>query len=79
MIMGGGYFSVDWKDNNVWIVDFPPPTALPGVMKGDIDHTNVYFYSYINFPEKVTWTIGGSGDFFQGGTWTRINLTPSLG
>ena len=78
-IMGAGYFGVNWKDNNVWVVDFPPPTALPGVVKGDIDHTNVYFYSYINFPEKVTWTIGGSGDFFEGGSLDKNQFNPKLG
>ena len=31
----------------------------------DVNHTNLYLYSYINFPKNVTLTIGGSGDFFD--------------
>jgi hypothetical protein len=30
------------------------------------DHSNLYLYSYTNYPENVTWTFGASGDFFEG-------------
>ncbi len=28
-------------------------------------HTNIYLYALINYPQNVTWTIGGSGDFLK--------------
>ena len=31
----------------------------------DANHTNVYLYSYINYPKDVTFTLGASGDFFK--------------
>jgi tetratricopeptide (TPR) repeat protein len=31
----------------------------------DINHTNLYTSLLINYPKTVTWTIGGSADFFR--------------
>ena len=61
VISGVGYFNTDRKDANTFSSDFQIRT------KTDIDHTNLYLYSLLNYPENVTWTIGGSGDFFDGG------------
>jgi Tfp pilus assembly protein PilF len=30
------------------------------------EHSNLYGYLNINYPKQVTWTIGGSADFFEG-------------
>jgi len=32
---------------------------------GDVRHTNVYLYSYLQLLQDVTFTLGGSGDFFD--------------
>ncbi|NIM96522.1 MAG: TonB-dependent receptor [candidate division Zixibacteria bacterium] len=57
------------------IIPLPPP--LPPIIipaqtiteiqesDSDIDHSNLYLYSYINFLKDVTFTIGASGDLFN--------------
>jgi tetratricopeptide (TPR) repeat protein len=57
------------------IVPLPPPlppmvipaqtVTVPQNFDRDVRHTNLYLYSYLNFPKKVTWTLGASGDFFK--------------
>jgi outer membrane receptor protein involved in Fe transport len=52
---------------------FPPPSPPvllnpfdpPIVLESDTRHTNLHLYSYINYPENVTFTVGGSVDFFD--------------
>ncbi|NIO09417.1 MAG: tetratricopeptide repeat protein, partial [Deltaproteobacteria bacterium] len=34
-------------------------------VEDDINHTNLYTSLLINYPKTVTWTIGGSADFFR--------------
>ncbi len=38
----------------------------PAIDEDVIRHTNLYLYSQINIPKNVTWTLGASGDFFDG-------------
>ncbi|MCK4789448.1 MAG: TonB-dependent receptor, partial [Desulfobacteraceae bacterium] len=77
IVGGAGHFDTD--SQHVLFTElffptppFPPPPIGPGLVQTtrtlnrSVDHTNVYLYSYINYPENVTWTIGGSGDFFEG-------------
>jgi opacity protein-like surface antigen len=72
---GAGYFEADSK---ITITDtrstFPSRTY-----DDDIDHTNLYLYSLINYPRNVTWTIGASGDFFNGGVRDRDQFNPKFG
>lgn len=73
LVSGAGYFDADRKTklietDNVSL-PFPPfsdssTTVTPG--ESDLDHTNLYLYSLINYPENVTWTLGASADFFDG-------------
>jgi hypothetical protein len=66
-VSGGGYFDVDSTDRITTQIFLPPPfgdTSLE-TFNGDVKHTNLYLYSYINFPKNVTFTLGGSGDFFN--------------
>jgi hypothetical protein len=35
------------------------------VAKTIVRHTNLYTYAQINYPRNVTWTLGGSADFFE--------------
>jgi hypothetical protein len=78
-ILGVGYFNIDSKDQNLWVINFPPPTPMPGLLKRDIDHTNLYLYSYINYPKNVTITVGASGDFLQGGDKDTNQFNPKFG
>jgi len=78
-VIGAGYFSIDSKENFIFVLDFPPPTAIPDIIKRDIDHTNLYVYSYINFPKNVTVTVGGSADFLEGGDKDRKQFNPKFG
>jgi tetratricopeptide (TPR) repeat protein len=66
---GAGYFSSDVEDvaTFTFVIDpFLPPMSETTKTKLDIDHTNLYVYSQVNYPETVTWTIGASADFFEG-------------
>ena len=60
-----------------WI--FLLPLRFTPAIKRDIDHTNLYLYSYINFPKNVTFTLGGSGDFFEGGDTDENQFNPKFG
>jgi tetratricopeptide (TPR) repeat protein len=42
----------------------------------DTHHTNVYVYSYINYLQNVTFTVGGSFDSFESESVTRILGVP---
>jgi outer membrane receptor protein involved in Fe transport len=78
-VIGAGYFSVRSEENFTFVLDLPPPTAVPDRIKRDIDHTNIYLYSYINFPKNVTITAGASGDFLEGGDKDREQFNPKFG
>lgn len=60
LITGFGYFDADREST----VEFTP---VPPIEEDQtVRHTNVYVYSYINTHNNITWTLGGSGDFFDG-------------
>jgi Tfp pilus assembly protein PilF len=70
-VAGGGYFYID---QNIDLLDeFYYPTISPAdflfdasdKLDYDIDHYNVYLYSYLNPFESLTITAGASGDFFD--------------
>ncbi len=53
-------------------------TRIP--LDEDFRHTNFYIYSLINFPKNMTWTIGGSVDFFEGvGSEKHDQVNPKFG
>jgi tetratricopeptide (TPR) repeat protein len=62
LIGGLGHLSVDQKTATK--LDFFPIQIEP--VKSDIHYNNLYGYIQINYPDSVTWTLGGSGDFFEG-------------
>jgi tetratricopeptide (TPR) repeat protein len=57
LIAGAGYFGEHDKSQ---IIGTPSAS-------GDVDHTNLYLYAHILYPQQVTWILGGSGDFFKSG------------
>jgi Tfp pilus assembly protein PilF len=71
IVTGGGYFEIDSQDKN--IINVTPPGLFPTrtiqvdkfTLDRDIHHSNVYLYSNINLPMNLTFTIGGSGDFYD--------------
>jgi len=65
---GVGHFDIDMQDTFTEVLEPIPGLKIPDKYRNDLDvhHTNVYLYSYINFPMDVTLTIGGSGDFLYG-------------
>jgi tetratricopeptide (TPR) repeat protein len=68
---GVGHFDRESEEvitEEVFDISVTPPDLLDRdeqSVESDIRHTNLYLYSYINFPENVTFTIGGSADFFD--------------
>ena len=70
MVSGAGYFYIDqditFTENLIW--PGPPPIDLgtfPSKLDQDIDHYNIYLYSYIKPIEKLMLTVGASGDFYD--------------
>lgn len=66
---GGGYFDVSGKAVETFQIPAPIPPP-PVTTDRDIEHANLYLYSHVNFPKSVTFTLGGSADFFEG---VRLN------
>jgi tetratricopeptide (TPR) repeat protein len=81
---GIGHSNLDQKDIKSLTI-FSPPPAPPLVIKmpeeeTGIRHTNLYIYSKINYPQKFTWTIGGSADFFEKGSIIDLDqFNPKFG
>ena len=67
-VAGGGYFDIDAQVQISSALDFGvPPLELLDQFDVDADttHSNFYFYSYIKPLDNLTFTVGGSGDFFE--------------
>ena len=73
VVAGVGYFDSD-RDNSDSVFSMPPT-----ISETNIQHTNLYAYSQIKYPDTVTWTIGGSGDFLKGATVDADQFNPKLG
>ena len=76
VISGAGRFEIRGTDTvtaNLFLQSRPPlpPFSLPPIrlldtrVDRDAHHTNLYVYSYIKLLKNVTFTVGGSGDFFE--------------
>jgi len=90
VVSGVGYFNIDSKDSLLTEVVVTPPFPFPPqvmrnppqLLDNDVRHTNVYLYSYLQFLRNVTFTLGGSGDFFDtdvGGVESRSQFNPKFG
>jgi tetratricopeptide (TPR) repeat protein len=76
LVGGAGYFETDsriTKASDVTLSLGPPinsttrvPTPLE-VSDSDVKHPNLYLYSYIKPLKNLTFTVGASGNFFDGG------------
>jgi len=71
IVSGGGYFYIDSEEKNTFTLNFPPPPFGPGTIidsetvDDDVDHTDVYLYSYLSLPANVKLTAGVSYDDFN--------------
>jgi len=67
LVAGGGDVSVDVDEESTTQVNFfgvpDPPVVAPRAP--DVEHANVYLYTYTALPENVDVTLGASGDFFH--------------
>ncbi len=69
---GLGYFERDREDTTIY---FGEETT-----KLELTHTNYYVYSYLSYPDKFTWTVGGSVDIFKDDATTdRDQFNPKFG
>ncbi len=82
---GFGYFTVDGAENTLLELNLPffpgPFTQSSSVRKG-VNHFNAYMYSYISLLKNVTFTLGGSGDFYEPrslSTQSRNQFNPKFG
>ncbi|NOR05083.1 MAG: tetratricopeptide repeat protein [Deltaproteobacteria bacterium] len=70
---GAGYYDGDFK---LKVTFYGDPID---VRESDIRHTNAYVYSQINYPKNLTWTLGGSADFFKGAISNSDQFNPKAG
>lgn len=80
---GVGYFNINaTREQSIGFdpaFGFPPLQSTTGE---DAEHVNLYMYSYINLLKDVTFTLGGSGDFFKtesATTNSRDQFNPKFG
>lgn len=80
-VAGTGYFDGNRKDVETTTLTLPflPPEAARVKDHSHLQQFNLYGYSLINWPERVTWTIGASADFFDGGIQDQNQLNPKAG
>jgi hypothetical protein len=68
LVSGVGHFNINGRRDQTLNFALPPPDDVlrfPRIST-DLQHTNVYVYSYINLLKNVTLTLGGSSDFTDG-------------
>jgi tetratricopeptide (TPR) repeat protein len=70
---GAGHYDADRK-RELKITGSPTDK-----LKRDIRHTNAYVYAQINCPKNLTWTLGGSTDFFKGAYSNSDQFNPKAG
>jgi tetratricopeptide (TPR) repeat protein len=80
-ISGGGHFSSDVKDVTTTSIFVPPAPPMSSITteETEVKHTTAYVYSLIKYPDTVTWTVGVSGDFFDGQFNDRDQINPKIG
>jgi tetratricopeptide (TPR) repeat protein len=84
VVTGAGYFDIDQKatfNTDIVIDPTPPPfiISLQDVIDLGTTHKNVYLYTYLNFLKNVTFTAGGSGDFYDGSQVDKNQFNPKFG
>jgi tetratricopeptide (TPR) repeat protein/predicted porin len=59
----------------------PPPMLIQStdIVDEDSKHTNLYLYSHVNLLKDITFTIGGSADFFESEQLDEDQFNPKVG
>ena len=80
-LAGAGYFDGNRKDVETTTLTLPflPPEATRVKDNSHLQQFNAYGYALIHWPESVTWTLGASVDYFDGGIQDRSQLNPKAG
>lgn len=76
-ISGAGHHNADVEE--VQTIAFPPFFSSIIELDRNIHHTNLYVYSQFNYPDNVTWTLGGSADFYDDDDIDRDQFNPKIG
>ena len=66
---------IDFQDT----FDYPPFPPFIDEHDHYIRQTNAYLYTLLEYPTNVTWTIGGSADFFDKKDFGKDQFNPKLG
>jgi hypothetical protein len=82
---GIGYVNIDGEFT--YIDDLYDPSVSPPIPLGpsiftedaDVDHKDLYVYSNLYLIEKLTLTIGASGDFYEDENFDKDEFNPKLG
>lgn len=77
IISGAGHSNADVEE--VQTILLPPSISLVTQLDSNINHTNLYIYSQFNYLDNITWTLGGSADFFDDGDIDRDQFNPKVG
>jgi tetratricopeptide (TPR) repeat protein len=77
IVTGAGHFYIPERQTNYTEDPFLGPSA--NTTRIHINHTNLYLYSQINYPKNVTFTVGGSGDFYHDGIINNNQFNPKFG
>jgi Tfp pilus assembly protein PilF len=68
LVSGVGYFDIDGRiDATTFLSFLPPPfNVVRDSTSTDLEHLNLYLYSYIKPLSNLTFTLGASGDITDG-------------
>ncbi|WP_049780681.1 TonB-dependent receptor [Nitrosococcus halophilus] len=80
LVSGAGHFDTLGRQEKI-VADFfiPFPRSTLDETEANIQHTNVYLYSYFNYGESLTLILGASGNFFKGTLVERNQFNPKIG
>jgi tetratricopeptide (TPR) repeat protein len=79
IISGVGHFFINRTDIVTTEQLIPSLLKSSDINELDTHHTNFYLYSYINYPKNITFTVGGSVDFFDRTDTDRNQVNPKFG
>jgi tetratricopeptide (TPR) repeat protein len=84
IVSGVGHFNINGEDKTASKFFVPPFTITVdrSTDNRDVQHTNVYLYSYTRLLKNLTLTFGGSGDFFNSedpGSPPKNQFNPKVG
>ena len=79
---GAGFFDINGRIDQVIGLGLPPPFPLSITTSTDLNHTNLYAYSYTSLLKNVTLTAGLSADLLNGDSLDvgeKDQINPKLG